>query len=96
MAEPGQPMLDEAVGQLLQLYLRIQWDPSIPEAGRALVDRSDVNWDRLGQVARMEGLAPLLYHIVQGRNLVAPAVEQGWRRVYYTNALRGERLFREF
>jgi hypothetical protein len=88
-------MSDDATRTLLWPCLRCLWDPSALETMRAILARGEVDWDSLCQTARRESLEPLLYRIVRGHGLVAPTVEQEWQRVYYTNALRSDRLFHE-
>jgi len=86
MAEQRQSRKDESVAQFLLLCLRGRWDPTALEHARALSARSDLDWDALRKVACVEGVAPLLYHIARGQDLLPPPVEENLRLVYYDHA----------
>jgi hypothetical protein len=92
MAEQRHGRRDESVAQFLLLCLRGRWDPTALERARALSARND-DWDALRQVAYVEGVAPLLYHIARGQDLLLPPVEENLRLVYYHHAGRNLRLF---
>ncbi|MFB0535256.1 MAG: nucleotidyltransferase family protein [Anaerolineae bacterium] len=88
MAEQAQSRQDESVGQFLRLCLRGRWDPAALEVARALRARSDFDWDALRWVAYIEGVAPLLYDIARGQDLLPPSVKQDLRLVCYYHAGR--------
>jgi hypothetical protein len=88
MAEQGQSRKEEGVTQFLRLCLRGRWDPAALEVARALRARSDFDWDALRWVAYREGVAPLLYDIAGGQDLLPPSVKQDLRLVYYYHAGR--------
>jgi hypothetical protein len=92
MAEQGQSRKDESVAQFLLLCLRGRWDPTALERARALSARSDLDWDALPQVAYAEGVAPLLYYIARGQDLLPPLVEENLRLIYYDHAGSSLRL----
>lgn len=94
MIEQGEAAADEAVRPFLHLCLRGRWDRTALQAARTLTTHGDLDWAALREVAHTEGLAPLLYPIVRGQNLVPRPVERDLRRFYYTNALRNNRLLR--
>ena len=93
MAEQRQGRKDAGVAQFLLLCLRGRWDPTVLERARALSARNELDWDALRQVAYVEGVAPLLYHIARGQDLLPPPVEENLRIVYYHHTSRNLRLF---
>ncbi len=93
MIEPQQAAPDESVKRFLRLCLRHRWDPTALGAARTLTTHGDFDWDGLRQVAQAEGLAPLLYRIVRGQNLLPLSVKQDLRRAYDENVLRNTFLF---
>jgi hypothetical protein len=95
MAEQGQGRKDEIAAQFLRLCLRGRWDPAALEDARALSARNDLDWAALRRVVHFEGLAPLLYHITRGQDLLPPPVEQALRHAYYGNAGRNLLLLRD-
>lgn len=88
MAEQGQSGKEESVTQFLRLCLRGRWDPTALEVARALSARSDLDGDALRKVAYVEGVAPLLYYIARGQDLLPLPVKQDLRLAYYYNAGR--------
>lgn len=89
-------MVPEAtVSQFLRLCLRGRWDPTTLEAARNLALHSKLDWDGLRQLAHIEGLAPLLYHILRDQNVVPSFIEQDLRDAYYQNGCRNTLLLRE-
>ncbi len=88
MAEQGQSGKEESMTQFLRLCLRGRWDPTALEVARALGARSDLDGDALRKVAYVEGVAPLLYHIVRGQDLLPLPVKEDLRLAYYYNAGR--------
>jgi len=95
MTELSQAALDEEARQFLRLCLRGRWEPAALEAAGALSSEADLNWESLGQVARVERVAPLLYTAVRNQHLVPPSVEEEWRRLYYATALGNTRRLHE-
>jgi hypothetical protein len=79
---------NETVAWFLRLCLRGRWDPAALRTARALVAHDDLDWDALRQVAHAESLAPLLYPLLRGQDLVPEAVEQDLRRAWYHTAGR--------
>lgn len=79
----------------LRLCLRGSWDSKALNTAREIAAADNFNWDALRQIVHTEALAPLLYHIVRGKNLVSPLIEEEWRKAYYHNACRNTLLLRE-
>jgi hypothetical protein len=80
--------------RLLLLCLQTRWRPEALDEARALVSGNDVAWGSLLDVARAEGVAPLLYHAVRGEGLLPSTVEQTLRGDYFANASRNVLLLR--
>lgn len=79
--------------RFVRLCLRGRWDPQGLELARRLVAETPLDWPALTALAVGEGVAPLLYHVVRGRGLVPPEVEQTLRHERLRTALR-DRLLR--
>lgn len=95
MIEPQQAAPDEAFNRFLHLCLAGRWDPTALQAARTLTMHSDLDWDALRQVTCIEGLAPLLYPILRGQDVVPSPLEQELRNAYYRTAGRNTLLLRE-
>lgn len=80
--------------QFLNLCLQGRWDPTALQAARDFLMQDNLNWEALLQIARDRGLAPLLYFVVRGRDLLPPQFEQELRLIYFLNARRNLLLFR--
>lgn len=88
-------VFETSVDEFLHLCLRGRWDETALEAARAASRKDGFDWDAVHDIAEREGLAPLLYAITRGQNLVPPAIEEAWRLAYFHNARRNLRLFHE-
>lgn len=95
MHKPQQSLLEGTVSQFLCLCLRGRWDPTALQAARNLALHSKLDWDVLLQLAHIEGLAPLLYHILRDQDVVPSLIEQDLRNAYYQNACRNTLLLSE-
>jgi len=71
------------VEQFLHLCLRGFWDPPSLEAAVALASQGRLDWAAFRRAAGEEGLSPLLYHVVGGREVVPAPVEKALREAYY-------------
>jgi len=91
--EQGAP--DAGVRRFLFLCLLGRWDPAALETARTFAAQVDLNWHSVSQVARIEGLGPLLYPVVRGQNLVPPSLQEDWRVLYYLNVVRNTHLSNE-
>ncbi len=81
------------MNSFLPLCLRSPWDPAALPAARALA--ADLDVAALLQTAQAEGLAPLLYSIVRGQQLLPPPAEAALRQAYYGSAHRNLLLLHE-
>ena len=89
---PHQNAAEDAIG-FLQVCLRSRWDAAALPAARALAGEHDHR--SLVEIARAEGVAPLLYSVVREQGLVPPSAEQALRAAYYASAARSLLLFHE-
>ncbi len=87
--EPGREQTREPgrEQQFVQLCLRSRWDVSLLQAARALTQQ-EFDWEALDRIALSGGLAPLLYSLVRGHNLLPPQLEQTLQSAYYDTARR--------
>jgi len=84
--------------QFLRLCLTGRWDPCALEAAAAQSMSGQVDWQATCSVARLEGLAPLLYHVTRSKELSAslpPEVDAELRWAYLGTARRNAILFHE-
>lgn len=77
------------------MCLRGRWDAIALEAARALSRAEGFDWDAVHDAVQREGVAPLLYAIARGRDLLPQAIEEEWRLAYFSNARRNLLLFHE-
>jgi len=87
--------LDEATRRILRLCLRVRWQPQAAESARAAVSGGIAVCDSLVEVARREGVAPLLYHSTRGLAILPPEVEAQLHVDYWRTAGRNTLWFRE-
>jgi hypothetical protein len=82
----------EFEGAFLHLCLRGRWDLMALERARALVAVGGFDWDVLDRMTRRENLVPLLYHILGGKNMLPPPLEQDWCQEYLGSGERHHQL----
>lgn len=80
---------------LISCILRSNWDETALESARKIAATDNFDWDNLQQIVDSEGLAPLFYHLIKGKNVVPASVEDKWRNTYYYNGCRNTLLLRE-
>lgn len=80
---------------LISCILRSNWDETALESARKIVNTDNLDWDSLQQIVDSEALAPLLYHLIKGKNIVPTSIEDKWRNAYYYNGCRNTLLLRE-
>jgi hypothetical protein len=85
----------DATDEFLRLCLQRRWDPEALEAARATAVRENVDWEALLLLARGGGMAPLLYHVTRGQELLPPQVERDLRLDYFQTASRNTLLYHE-
>lgn len=83
---------NDVVMQVLRLCLRGRRDPAALQAARTLVAHADLDWNHLYEVADQERVAPLLYDVVGGQDMVPPALEQELHKAYGHTAARNALL----
>lgn len=84
-----------AADEFLHLCLRGRWEETALEAAQALSQANGFDWNAVHDAAQREGIAPLLYAIARGRNLLPSSIEEEWRMAYFANARRNLLLFQE-
>jgi hypothetical protein len=87
--------MSTGVSEFLLSCLRGRWDETALEAVRTPSQREGFAWDAVRDTVQREGIAPLLYAIARGRDLLPSAIEEEWRLAYFSNARRNLLLFHE-
>ena len=82
MSERTSPLLRQ-VGAFLYPCLRAFWDPPALRQVVAVLHDGVVDWAGLLRVGREEALSPLLYRVLQGRDIAPPEIEEQLRQAYY-------------
>lgn len=88
MSELRRAVPDQTITRFLQLCLCGRWDPTALQDASMLAARIGLDWNSLREAACVEGLAPMLYHILRDREVVPLEVEQALRDAYYYTAIR--------
>jgi hypothetical protein len=87
--------LADPVSRLTLLCLRGRFDPAALDAARELAAGSDLDWSAWFDAVQAEGLAPLLYRIVYGREIAPAAIEEELQVSYFESARDNAMRFRE-
>ncbi len=80
---------------LISCILRSNWDETALESAREIAASDNLDWDNLQRIIDRESLAPLLYHLSKGKNIVPISVEDKWRNSYYYHGCRNALLLKE-
>jgi hypothetical protein len=86
---------ETSAGEFVHLCLRGRWDEAALETAQAMSQEEGFDWDAVRGGVQREGIAPLLYAIARGRDLLPPALEEELRLAYFSNARRNLLLFHE-
>jgi hypothetical protein len=72
---------------ILRLCLRSRWQTDALGKARGAAEAAGPgSWEAVRCLAEREGLAPLLYHVAHGQDLLPPDVEERLRLAYYATA----------
>jgi hypothetical protein len=89
------PPLDSSEASLILLCLRGRWQPAAVEAAGDAMGRPGFDWRRWYEMVCAEGLAPLVYHTLHGKNIIPARVDTELRMGYLRNSLRNDLRVRE-
>ncbi len=92
---PGSKPARELAHQFLVHCLQARWDPSLLGVAQELVQRQHFDGGAVLRAARVEGVAPLVYQAVRGKEIVPVQEELALRRAYEHAALRNTFLFHQ-
>ena len=95
MTDPPHTLPTDPQTQFVLYCLQSRFNPAVLEMARSVAAQDKFDWESTIALINHENLAPLLYAIVHGHDLLPSHLEQETRDTYLRNAIRNALLFEE-